>query len=105
MGTMDFALYKQIVDETVGNIEFLSLASRGEPLICKDFEKMMNYSVGKFLNLKVNTNASLLSEKLCHALLCGGAKTVVFSADAAEEPLYSKLRVRGRLDKYSAKFG
>ena len=99
MGTMDFALYKQIVDETVGNIEFLSLASRGEPLICKDFEKMMIYSVGKFLNLKVNTNASLLSEKLCHALLCGGAKTVVFSADAAEEPLYSKLRVRGRLDK------
>ena len=68
-------------------------------MICKDFEKMMIYSIGKFLNLKVNTNASLLSEKLCHALLCGGAKTVVFSADAAEEPLYSKLRVRGRLDK------
>ena len=60
---------------------------------------MMIYSIGKFLNLKVNTNASLLSEKLCHALLCGGAKTVVFSADAAEEPLYSKLRVRGRLNK------
>ena len=99
MGTMSLEMYKQIVDQAAGNIEFLSLASRGEPLICKDFEKMMIYSIGKFLNLKVNTNASLLSEKLCHALLCGGAKTVVFSADAAEEPLYSQLRVRGKLKK------
>ena len=41
----------------------------------------------------------MLPEKLCHALLSGGAKTVVFSADAAEEPLYSQLRVRGKLKK------
>ena len=80
MGNMSLELYKCIVDQALGNVEFLSLASRGEPLICRDFEKMMEYSIGKFLNLKVNTNASLLTEKLCHALLCGGAKTIVFSA-------------------------
>ena len=99
MGTMSLEMYQRIVDQAVGNIEFLSLASRGEPLICKDFDKMMDYSIGKFLNLKVNTNASLLSEKHCHALLCGGAKTVVFSADAAEEPLYGQLRVHGKLER------
>ncbi|MCF8057843.1 MAG: SPASM domain-containing protein [Bacteriovoracaceae bacterium] len=99
MGSMTFQTYKKIVDMAEGNIEFLSLASRGEPLICKDFNKMMEYSVGKFLNLKVNTNASLMSESNIHALLCGGAKTIVFSADAAVEPLYSKLRVNGNLDK------
>ena len=27
----------------------------------------------------------------------GGVKTIVFSADAAEEPLYSRLRVNGKL--------
>jgi radical SAM protein with 4Fe4S-binding SPASM domain len=97
MGSMGLEMYKSIVDQAVGKIELLSLASRGEPLICKDFDKMMDYSIGKFLNLKVNTNASLLTEKLCHALLCGGAKTVVFSADAAEEKLYGKLRVNGKL--------
>ena len=99
MGSMSLEIYKKIVDQAEGNIEFLSLASRGEPLVCKDFNKMIEYSIDKFLNLKVNTNASLLTEKHCHALLCGGAKTVVFSADAAEEPLYSKLRVRGNLEK------
>ncbi len=99
MGSMGLDLYKNIVDAAEGNIEFLSLASRGEPLICRDFTGMMEYSIGKFLNLKVNTNASLMTEAQCHALLCGGARTIVFSADAAEEPLYSQLRVNGKLDR------
>ena len=99
MGSMGLDLYKKIVDEAEGNIEFLSLASRGEPMVCREFAGMMEYSIGKFLNLKVNTNASLMSEAHCHALLLGGARTIVFSADAAEEPLYSQLRVNGKLDR------
>ena len=97
MGQMTLGLFKNIIDQAVGNIEFISLASRGEPLICKDIIPMLEFTRGKFLNLKINTNASLLDEARCHAILSGGVKTVVFSADAAEEPLYSKLRVNGNL--------
>ena len=97
MGQMTLDLFKQIIDQAEGNIEFLSLASRGEPMICKDIVPMLEYTQGKFLNLKLNTNASLLDEKKCHAILSGGIKTVVFSADAAEEPLYSRFRVNGKL--------
>ena len=97
MGQMTLDLFKHIIDQAVGNIEFISLASRGEPLICKDIVPMLEYTRGKFLNLKINTNASLLDEAKCHAILSGGVKTVVFSADAATEPLYSKLRVNGNL--------
>jgi len=68
-------------------------------MMCKDIEKMLRYASGKFLNLKLNTNASLLTEKNIHAILSGGVKTVVFSADAAEEPLYSQLRVNGKLER------
>lgn len=98
MGQMTLELFKQIVDQAEGNIEFISLASRGEPLLCKNIVPMLAYTRGKFLNLKINTNASLLDEARCHAILSGGVKTVVFSADAATEPLYSKLRVNGNLD-------
>jgi hypothetical protein len=97
MGQMTLDLFKRIIDQAVGNVEFISLASRGEPLICKDIIPMLEYTRGKFLNLKINTNASLLDEAKCHAILKGGVRTVVFSADAAEEPLYSKLRVNGNL--------
>jgi len=99
MGQMSLNLFKKVIDQAEGNIEFISLASRGEPLICPDIIKMLEYTNGKFLNLKINTNASRLDEKKCHAILSGGVKTIVFSADAASEPLYSKLRVNGNLEK------
>ena len=99
MGTMKLDLFKQIIDQAEGNIEFISLASRGEPLVAKDFDEMIKYTNGKFLNLKINTNASLLTEKKCHSILSSGVKTLVFSADAADEKLYSKLRVNGNLNK------
>ena len=99
MGHMKLATFKLIMDQAEGNIEFISLASRGEPLLCPDFKKMLEYTRGKFFNLKINTNASLLDEEMSHAILKSGVKTIVFSADAAESSLYSKLRVNGKLDK------
>lgn len=102
MGYMSYELFCRIIDEACGKIEFLSLASRGEPLLCPDIGKMLAYTRGKFLNLKLNTNASLLDEAKSHAILQGGVKTLVFSVDAATEPLYSQLRVGGKLDKVLA---
>ena len=55
MGTMKVELFKDIIDQAVGNVEFISLASE-EPLVAKDFDKMIQYTNDKFLNLKINTN-------------------------------------------------
>ena len=51
MGTMSFDLFKSLIDDAEGNCEAISLASRGEPLICPDIEKMLAYAEGKFLAL------------------------------------------------------
>ena len=99
MGHMNFDTFKLIVDQAEGNIEFISLASRGEPLLCPDIKKMLSYTKDKFLNLKINTNASMLDEKMSYAILESGVKTLVFSADAANSKLYSELRVNGKLEK------
>jgi MoaA/NifB/PqqE/SkfB family radical SAM enzyme len=98
MGAMKLELFKDIVDQAEKNIEFISIASRGEPMACKDIDKMLKYCNGKFLNLKINTNASLLNEKKIHSILEGGVKTLVYSADAADKDLYAKLRVNGKLE-------
>ena len=99
MGHMTLDTFKKIVDQAEGNIEFISLASRGEPLLCPDFIKMLDYTRDKFFNLKINTNASLLDDNMSHAILKSGVKTLVFSADAADSTLYSKLRVNGKLER------
>ena len=99
MGRMKLEMFKLVIDQAVNNVEFISLASRGEPLVSPIIVKMLEYTRDKFLNLKINTNASVLTEKKCHAILQGGVKTLVFSADAADSELYRKLRVNGKLEK------
>tara|TARA_Y100000739_G_scaffold228939_1_gene242101 strand:+ start:6956 stop:8128 length:1173 start_codon:yes stop_codon:yes gene_type:complete len=99
MGLMKLPLFKEIVDQLEGNVEAVTLASRGEPTVNKLLPEMMEYLSGKFLATKINTNAYLLDEKMSHAILSADLQTLVFSADAASEPLYSRLRVNGNLDR------
>ena len=88
----------KIIDLAHKNIQFVTIASRGEPLV-EEFSEMLEYTSGKFLNLKLNTNASLLTEGICHSILSDTVGTLVISADAAEKEEYAKIRVNGNLDK------
>ena len=58
MGHMKIEMFKLIVDQAENNIEFISLASRGEPLVSPVIEKMLEYTRGKFLSLKIKTLVS-----------------------------------------------
>lgn len=98
MGMMDINLFKNIIDQIEGKVEAVTLASRGEPLMAQYISEMLNYLPGKFLGLKINTNASFLTEEKAHAILGAQPNTLVFSADASDKELYSKLRVNGNLD-------
>ncbi len=99
MGHMSFETFKRIIDEVEGKVEAVTLASRGEPLLCKSFVQMMDYVSDKFLGLKINTNAWHLNEKNAHAILSANPNTVVFSVDAADAKLYEKMRVNGQFDR------
>ena len=99
MGLMSLDRIKAVIDQAAGNCEAITMASRGEPMMHRDIAKMLAYASGKFLALKINTNAWYLDDANCHAILQADVNTLVFSADAASEPAYSQLRVNGRLDR------
>ena len=99
MGTMNLDFFKKLIDMAENNVEFVTLASRGEPLVSKKMCEMLEYTRNKFLNLKLNTNASLLNEKICHSILSDTVKTLVISADVADHEQYKKIRVNGDLSK------
>ncbi|MBI1868045.1 MAG: radical SAM protein [Methylocystis sp.] len=98
MGFMKPEMFKRVVDQLEGHVEAVTMASRGEPLSSSDICEMLAYLPGKFLAAKMNTNASFLDERRAHAILQSGISTLVFSVDAAVEPLYSSLRVGGTLE-------
>ena len=99
MSNMSLDLYKKVIDEVEGKVEAITLASRGEPTLNKDFKKMLNYSNKKFLALKINTNASMLNENMIHAILSTDIQSIIFSVDAADKKTYEKIRVNGKFDK------
>ena len=98
MGYMPLEMFRDLIDQADGHIEAITLASRGEPLLHRNIVEMLEYCRGKFLGLKVNTNASVLTESIIHGLLSCNVQTVVFSIDAADKELYERIRVGGRFD-------
>lgn len=98
MGLMSIELFKKVIDQLEGNVQAITMASRGEPTLNNQLPEMLRYMSGKFLATKMNTNASRLTERMSNYLLDSDIHTLVFSADAADEPLYSSLRVNGKLD-------
>ena len=99
MGYMDLEVFKNAIDELEGNLEAITLASRGEPLLNPKISEMLDYMRGKFLGAKINTNASILTEKLIHELLSADLQTIVFSVDASDKETYEKIRVNGNFEK------
>lgn len=99
MGHMSFDIFKKAIDELQGNVEAITFASRGEPTLNQKFKEMLEYTNNKFLGLKLNTNASMLNEKLIHTILSSSLQTIVFSIDAKDKDAYEKIRVNGNFDK------
>jgi len=99
MGQMSLDLFRTVVDQIEGEVDFVTLASRGEPLLAKDFGAMLAYASGKFLGLKINSNATHLDERRSHAILQAAPSTVVFSVDAADAATYERLRVNATFER------
>ena len=96
MGKMELDLFKRIIDECFyGGTKAITLASRGEPTLHPNLGEMLEYCSGKFFELKLNTNATKLSDKLIHQILTSGITDMVFSVDSYFKEQYESIRVRG----------
>ncbi len=100
MGMIDFDLFKKIVDEAVkGGTRAITLASRGEPTLHPKLGEMLEYCSGKFFEIKINTNATKLTDKLIHQILKNGVTNMVFSIDSYSKDEYESIRVKGVFDE------
>ena len=96
MGMMDIKLFKNIIDQAVaGGTKAITLASRGEPTLHPKLDEMLEYCSGKFFEIKINTNATKLSEKLIHQILKSGVTIMVFSIDSYTKDEFESIRVKG----------
>ncbi len=102
MGNMNLELFKKTIDdaENVG-IQAVTLTGRGEPTLHPKFGEMVAYCKDKFFDLKINTNATRLNEKLMRTIIESGVTDLVFSVDSYEKDEYESIRVLGIFEDVS----
>ncbi len=103
--TMPWELFTKVVDEAVADgCRAVVFAGRGEPTINPRFTKMLQYCHDKgVLHLKLNTNATLMTETLCRDWLSMNAfLTIVFSVDAGDKKIFEEIRIGADFDKVKA---
>lgn len=93
-GIMSWEIYQKFLKE-LDNHKLYSVvfASRGEPLLNPNIDRMIAEAKKRgVLEVKLNTNATLLTEDMSRRLLNSGLDLLVFSVDSIEPENYKKIR-------------
>lgn len=102
MGVMNFELFKKIADEAnILGVGAVTMASRGEPTLHKNFAEMLDYIGTKenIFEIKINTNATFLNDKICHSIFKNDIAQIVISADHYQKEEYERLRKNSNYEK------
>ena len=102
MGVIDFDFFKKVVDEADQlEIGAITLASRGEPTLHKNFVELVEYVGNKknIFELKINTNGTFLNEAICHSFFKNNVTQVVVSSDHYIKKDYERLRLGSNFEK------
>lgn len=103
-GLMNIDLFKKLVDECARErVYSIRLSWRGEVLLNKKFIEMIRYAYSKGIpEVAFLTNAELLNEKLCNAIVESGIKWISISADGVDE-IYNEIRAPGEFNETVSK--
>ena len=102
MGMINLKFFKKVIDEANNiGVGAITLASRGEPTLHKQLGEMLEYASKKenIFEVKLNTNATFLSEKLCHIIFKNNITQLVISADHYIKEDFERLRKGANFEK------
>ena len=102
MGVIDFDFFKKLIDQA-DKLETgaITIASRGEPTMHKQYIEMLEYINQKenIFEIKTNTNGTYLTEKMCHAIFKNNVTQIVISSDHYIKKDYERLRLGSNFEK------
>ena len=101
---MDFALYRKIIDEAADYAcPSLAVNNINEPLMARDIVERIRYAADHgFMDIMMNTNALLMTERVSERLLDSGLTRLMVSMDAFSSETYGKIRLASNFTKVMA---
>jgi pyrroloquinoline quinone biosynthesis protein E len=96
---MAFEEFKRIIDHQFGLME-IKIQGVGEPLLNKDFFRMIKYAKRRLLWIRTTTNGSLLHiNDNYKKLVDSGVHDINISVDGATKDVYESIRIGGNFDQ------
>lgn len=100
VGFMDINLFKKIIDEIGGKVSAIKLNWRGEPTMHPKLPEMIRYAKQKgIMEILINSNGTLLNDKLSEEIIKAGIDTITFSFDSYEKKKYEAIRIGANFEK------
>lgn len=101
MGDMDMQLFRKILDEAgQGSLWGVKLSYRGESLLHPQVAEMVAYAKSKgVLDVYLNSNGMLLSEKMSLNLMDAGLDRISVSVEGTDPVAFERERVGAKFDR------
>ncbi len=99
VGYMDISLFKKIINEIGGKVDFIYLHFFGESLFHPKIEEIINYAGKKGTTLSLSTNATILNEKNRKKIFNSNLDHLIISLDSLQKETYEKIRTGGDFQK------
>ncbi|MBU0600215.1 MAG: radical SAM protein [bacterium] len=95
---MPFSLFKKILDQFDTLLE-LKITGMGEPLLNKDFFKMVRYAKEKNISVFSFSNAKIIDYNLAQEIIQSGLREITISIDGATLTTHNQIRVGSDLNQ------
>jgi len=96
LGDMSFEQFKNILKQIPTLID-IQINGLGEPLLNKDIFAMIRYAASKGISVAMNSNVTLVDEKMAKELVSSGLGLLKVSMDTTDKEIYQSLR-KGNLE-------
>ncbi len=98
-GSMDFEVFKKVIDEIKHLSSRITLNQQGEPLLHKKILEMVEYAKDSGLSVSLLTNATKLTQNIADKLIHKKLDRIVFSFDGSNKSIYEKIRIGGNYEE------
>ncbi len=99
LGSLEYGLYKKVVDELKENLIFLLLYSSGEPFMNKCLPEMAAYAAERRIATIISTNGHFFTLENCKKILEARPDLIFISVSGFGQETYAKYHQGGDIEK------
>jgi len=98
-GVIDFENFKKAFDRLKDHLFFIRLYNWGEPFLCKDFFKIVDYCHDNNVGVQVHSNLNYYTAEILRKIVEHGIDYISLSIDGCSQKNYSFYRKNGDINK------